>query len=94
MTDLSWIVAKPIAHRGLHDRAAGVLENTVTAAEAAAARGFAIECDVQLTRDGEAVVFHDFTLDRLTGETGPVAGRTAAIPFVDPKKQVPAASLR
>jgi glycerophosphoryl diester phosphodiesterase len=77
MTDLSWIVAKPIAHRGLHDRAAGVLENTVTAAEAAAARGFAIECDVQLTRDGEAVVFHDFTLDRLTAERGEVAQRTA-----------------
>lgn len=77
MTDLSWIVAKPIAHRGLHDRAAGVIENTLTAAEAAAARGFAIECDVQITRDAEAVVFHDFTLDRLTAERGEVAQRTA-----------------
>ncbi len=77
MTDLSWIVAKPIAHRGLHDRAGGVIENTITAAEAAVARGFAIECDVQLTRDGDAVVFHDFTLDRLTAETGEVVQRTA-----------------
>lgn len=77
MTDLSWIVAKPIAHRGLHDRAAGVIENTITAADAAIARGFGIECDVQLTRDGEAVVFHDFTLDRLTAEKGEVVQRSA-----------------
>ncbi|HEX2556541.1 MAG TPA: glycerophosphodiester phosphodiesterase family protein [Microvirga sp.] len=77
MTDLSWIVAKPIAHRGLHDRAAGVIENTLTAADAAIAGGFGIECDVQLTRDGEAVVFHDFTLDRLTAEKGEVVQRSA-----------------
>ena len=51
----------PIAHRGLHDTANGIIENTPAAADAAIARGFAIECDVQLTADGEAVVFHDFT---------------------------------
>lgn len=77
MTDLSWIVAKPIAHRGLHDRAAGVIENTITAADAAIARGFGIECDVQLTRDGEAVVFHDFALGRLTADQGEVVQRSA-----------------
>ena len=77
MTDLSWIVARPIAHRGLHDRAAGVIENTITAAEAAIARGFAIECDVQLTWDGDAVVFHDFTLDRVTSDKGELIQRTA-----------------
>lgn len=70
-----WLVGRPIAHRGLHDRAAGVIENSLAAAEAAIAAGFAIECDVQETADGDAMVFHDFDLDRLTGETGPVRAR-------------------
>ncbi|MBB3019798.1 glycerophosphoryl diester phosphodiesterase [Microvirga lupini] len=70
-----WLVAKPIAHRGLHNKAEGVIENTVSAAEAAIKRGFPIELDVQLTADNEAIVFHDFELDRLTGETGMVAER-------------------
>ncbi len=74
----AWLTARPIAHRGLHDRSRGVIENSRAAAEAAIARGFAIECDVQLTRDGEAVVFHDFDLDRLTGSAGAVRDRTAA----------------
>ena len=39
----------PIAHRGLHDRASGVIENSASAFEAAIAGGFAIECDVQLS---------------------------------------------
>ena len=72
-----WLTARPIAHRGFHRKAEGVIENTPTAARDAIARGYAIECDVQLTRDGEAVVFHDFTLDRLTSASGPVAARTA-----------------
>lgn len=76
--DLGWLVARPIAHRGLHDLAAGVIENSASAAEAAIAGGFGIECDVQLTADGQAVVFHDFVLDRLTAETGPVVERKAA----------------
>jgi glycerophosphoryl diester phosphodiesterase len=74
----SWLTARPIAHRGLHDRAAGIPENTLAAARAAVARGFAIECDVQLTADGEAVVFHDFALGRLTERSEPVASLTAA----------------
>ncbi|MGI6245608.1 MAG: glycerophosphodiester phosphodiesterase family protein [Pseudochelatococcus sp.] len=67
-----WLVARPVAHRGLHDSARGVIENTPTAGEVAARAGFAIECDVQLSADGEAVVFHDFTLDRLTTGQGRV----------------------
>ncbi|MET0742583.1 MAG: glycerophosphodiester phosphodiesterase family protein [Microvirga sp.] len=78
MSDLSWLIAKPIAHRGLHDRGAGVIENTITAAQAAVDRGFSIECDVQLTADGEAVVFHDFDLNRLTAEQGKVGDRRLA----------------
>ncbi|MGO4172710.1 glycerophosphodiester phosphodiesterase family protein [Bosea sp. TAF32] len=75
--ELGWLVARPIAHRGLHDLAAGVIENSPSAAQAAIAGGFGIECDVQLTADGEAVVFHDFVLDRLTGESGAVVERKA-----------------
>jgi glycerophosphoryl diester phosphodiesterase len=74
---LDWLVARPIAHRGLHDLAAGVIENSISAAEAAIAGRFGIECDVQLSADGEAMVFHDFVLDRLTGATGSVAAQKA-----------------
>ncbi|GJD60718.1 glycerophosphodiester phosphodiesterase [Methylobacterium frigidaeris] len=73
-----WLIARPIAHRGLHDRAAGIPENTIAAAEAAIVGGYAIECDVQLSRDGEAMVFHDAGLGRLTGADGLVRERDAA----------------
>jgi glycerophosphoryl diester phosphodiesterase len=62
---------RPIAHRGLHDRAKGVIENTSSAFEAAIAAGFAIECDVQLSSDGVPFIFHDDKFDRLTSATGP-----------------------
>jgi len=74
----AFLTERPIAHRGFHDAAAGRIENTLSAAAAAMARDFAIECDLQLTRDGEAVVFHDDTLDRLTDATGPLHGKTLA----------------
>lgn len=73
-----WLVARPIAHRGLHDRAGGVIENSLAAARGAVAGGFAIECDVQDTADGEAMVFHDYTLERLTGRDGVVRETPAA----------------
>ncbi|MBN9063691.1 MAG: glycerophosphodiester phosphodiesterase [Rhizobiales bacterium 65-9] len=78
MTAAAALASRAIAHRGLHDRSAGVIENTLGAAKAAIAKGFAIECDVQWTADGEAVVFHDFTLDRLTAGAGRTADFTAA----------------
>jgi glycerophosphoryl diester phosphodiesterase len=71
-----WLTARPIAHRGLHDKAKDVIENSVSAARAAVAGDFAIECDVQLTADGEAMVFHDFVLDRLTEARGKVVDTT------------------
>lgn len=74
----NWLTANPIAHRGLHNIKLGVLENTLGAAEAAVARGLAIECDVQASADGEAMVFHDDSLDRLTLSNGPVGEQTAA----------------
>ena len=73
---MGWLIARPIAHRGLHDASRGAIENTRSAAEAAISRRFAIECDVRLSRDGEAVVFHDATLDRLTRASGAVAARS------------------
>ncbi|MGL4324607.1 MAG: glycerophosphodiester phosphodiesterase family protein [Beijerinckiaceae bacterium] len=78
MTGASFLVARPVAHRGLHDAAQGVIENTLSAARAAIAKNFAIECDVQRTADNEAVVFHDFTLDRLTKSRGKVSDQSAA----------------
>jgi glycerophosphoryl diester phosphodiesterase len=68
----------PIAHRGLHDRALGRIENSPSAIRAAIAAGYAIEIDLQLSQDGVAMVFHDDTLDRLTDMTGPVAAKSAA----------------
>lgn len=67
----------PIAHRGLHDLSAGVAENSLSAIRAAARAGYAVEIDVQLSADDEAMVFHDYELDRLTEETGPLRGRDA-----------------
>jgi glycerophosphoryl diester phosphodiesterase len=61
---------RPIAHRGLHDRSSGIIENSASAFEAAIAKGYAIECDVQLSADGVPFVFHDDTLERLTGAKG------------------------
>lgn len=68
--DLSWLIATPIAHRGLHG--GGLVENSIGAARAAVAAGYAIECDVQATKDG-LVVFHDEMLERLTAHAGRVA---------------------
>jgi glycerophosphoryl diester phosphodiesterase len=66
----AWLTERPIAHRGLHNAPNGVIENTLQAAEAAIAGGFAIECDIQISADGEVCVFHDDTLDRLTDAHG------------------------
>ncbi|MBS8227825.1 glycerophosphodiester phosphodiesterase family protein [Vannielia litorea] len=70
-------LVRPLAHRGYHDRAAGRVENSRAAFEAAIAAGYGIELDVQPSKDGVPMVFHDYALSRLTGETGPVAQRTA-----------------
>lgn len=74
----AWLTARPIAHRALHDAARGVIENTPSAVDAALARGYAIEVDIQLSADGEAMVFHDDTLERLTLSDGPAKALTAA----------------
>jgi glycerophosphoryl diester phosphodiesterase len=82
-----WLTARPVAHRGLHDRSRGIIENMPGAAQAAIAGNFSIECDIQLTADGEAMVHHDDALGRLTEGTGALLGMTStelrAIPFRD-----------
>ncbi|MEL6279887.1 MAG: glycerophosphodiester phosphodiesterase family protein [Pseudomonadota bacterium] len=69
---------KPFAHRGLHDRNAGIEENSFAAFRAAIDAGYGIELDVQLAADGEAIVFHDSVLDRLTDTTGSVSSFSTA----------------
>lgn len=73
-----WLTARPVAHRGLHDAARGIIENMPAAAQAAVDGNFAIECDIQLTADGEAMVHHDDALGRLTEGSGALLGKTAA----------------
>ena len=73
-----WLTARPVAHRGLHDISRGIVENMPAAAEAAITGNFAIECDIQLTSDGEAMVHHDDELGRLTDGSGALLTRTAA----------------
>ena len=68
----------PIAHRALHDRTAGRIENCLSAIRAAVDAGYAIEIDVQLSADAQAMVFHDEELPRLTGQPGWVKDHTAA----------------
>ena len=65
-----------IAHRGLHDLEHGIVENTATAFRAAIAGGYGIETDIQAAADGEPVIFHDESLERLTGIEGEVAAFT------------------
>jgi len=73
---VSWLREHEYAHRGVHGDAA--VENSPAAFAEAIARGMGIECDVQKSREGRAMVFHDWELERLTGESGPVSRRDAA----------------
>jgi glycerophosphoryl diester phosphodiesterase len=73
-----WLIARPVAHRGLHDAARGVIENTPSAFTAAIAGNYAIECDIQISADGEAMVFHDQTLERLTEGNGRLGAMATA----------------
>lgn len=66
----------PIAHRALHDATDGRPENSIAAIKAAIASGYGIEIDLQLSRDGDAMVFHDYDLARLTGAPGAIQQRS------------------
>ena len=71
---------KKYAHRGLHGTVGGydkpAAENSLTAFARAKEHGFGIELDVRATKDGEIVVFHDGTLERMTGREGKVSDFT------------------
>jgi glycerophosphoryl diester phosphodiesterase len=77
MPGLDWLAARPVAHRGLHDAAAGVIENAPSAVTAAVAAHYAIEVDLQLSADGEAIVHHDAALGRLQDADGRLDALTA-----------------
>lgn len=77
---------RPIAHRGYHDAHAGRPENSRAAFEAAIEAGYGIELDLQLSKDAQAMVFHDYDLHRLTVAKGAIQQRTA--------KELGAISLR
>ncbi len=83
----------PVAHRAYHDRTQGRPENSIEAIRAAVEAGYAIEIDLQLSQDGQAMVFHDYDLERLTGERGPIQMRPAAdltrIPLLDGSHPIP-----
>ena len=72
----SFLTGWRYAHRGLHGN--GLVENTRAAFAAAIAADMGIECDVSLSADGIPFVFHDDTLERLTGQSGPLEARNAA----------------
>lgn len=64
------------AHRGLHNNASDAPENSMRAFQKAVDAGFGIEMDVQVTKDGVPVVFHDYTLARICGAEGKVCQYT------------------
>lgn len=65
MKDLTWIKKDYIAHRGYHSLDKSIPENSLLAFKKALDYGYSIECDVNVTKDGQVVVFHDFNLKRL-----------------------------
>lgn len=72
----TWLAEVPLAHRGLHGE--GLIENSRSAFVAAAAAGYGVELDVQLSADGVPVVFHDTSLGRLVDSSRRVGELTAA----------------
>ncbi len=83
---------RPFAHRGLW-RAGGPPENSLAAFDAACRAGYGVELDARLTADGDAVVFHDETLERMTAEAGLVEERTiddlAALVLLGSDQRIP-----
>lgn len=87
-----WLL-QPIAHRGLHDAARGIIENTPSAFDAALRNGYAIETDLRSAACGTPMVFHDSRLERLTHGAGPLdahdAAALGAVRFSDTADKMP-----
>lgn len=87
------LLSRPIAHRGLHNLDQGIPENSRAAIRAAIEAGYPIEIDLQMSRDKQAIVFHDYDMRRLTGQSGPVQMRSAQdlaeIPILGGDETVP-----
>ena len=87
MPGLDWLTARPVAHRGLHDGGRRDREHRVRLSRPRSTAATAIETDLQITADGEAMVHHDFALGRLTLASRQLAAMTAAglkeVPFKD-----------
>lgn len=62
-----WLLEKPCAHRGYFDNNNGIPENSSAAYERAIEKNYPIEMDIQLSKDGKLVCFHDDNLKRMTG---------------------------
>ena len=75
---LKWLRERPIAHRGLHNSDAGIPENSLAAFAAAVADGYGAELDLQASADGQAMVFHDWRLVRMTGADGGIGDHNVA----------------
>ena len=65
--NIDFLLQKPIAHRGLHNVAKNIPENSFAAFKAAIIKGYPIELDLHLLKDGNIAVFHDDNLSHLTG---------------------------
>ena len=66
-TDRVFPYLKKYYHRGAYDNGAGIPENSIPAFRIASDLGVGVELDVQLSRDGQVVVFHDDNLKRVCG---------------------------
>ncbi len=67
-----WLTKHLYSHRGLFDNNSDAPENSLAAFQASVQHGYGMELDVQAAADGVPIVFHDFTLDRMTNGSGSV----------------------
>ncbi len=88
-----WVEGAQIAHRGLHTDDGRQPENSLSAFREALRKDFPIELDVHLSSDGEVVVFHDETLERMTGDPRALsevtAGDLAGLRLLDSDERIP-----
>ncbi len=70
----AWLTKYLYSHRGLFDNNGAAPENSLAAFCASVHYGYGVELDVQAAGDGTPIVFHDFTLERMTSAQGPAAG--------------------